>query len=801
MLQHSILSIYRGFKRHKGSFFINLTGLSVGLASVILIYLWVRDELSVDTFNVNDERLFQVMNNTIAPDGIETIDRTPGPLAQSLAEDVREIETVAVTTGGSRTVGVVTVGDRHLKATGLYVTPNFLNVFSYNLIHGHKDKVLTEKYAVVLSERLALKLFNTTENIVGKTIEWDLGKYNGGKINGIFSISGVFEPPLLNATDQFDILFSYDLYFESDAVDLSSWGGSEPHTYVILKEDTDVDRLNSKIADFMRVKRKALNSNQNLQWVGTIFLQRYSDKYLNGRYENGVPAGGRIAYVQLFSVIALVILAIACINFMNLSTAKAAKKTKEVGIKKVLGAGRRVLVFQYIGESIATTFLALLIAVVIVLLLLPSFNIITGKHLSPVLEAGPVLSILGITLLTGLFSGSYPALHLSHFRPVVVLKGRMSTSVSEAFVRKGLVIFQFSISVVLIISVLVIHNQIGLIQTKNLGYNKDNIIRFPNEGPLREHFEAFIAEARKIPGVINASSMNGDLLGNHGGGSGVEWEGKAPGEEIEFSRVYVDYEMMEMLDMEMAQGRYFLREFGADDTKVIFNETAIVAMGLKDPIGQTVKLWGKDKEIIGVVKDFHFESLYEKIKPFFFECTPGNNNIMAKIRAGTERETIASIGSLYQKYNQGLPFSYSFLDEDFAVMYAAENRVALLSRYFAGIAIVISCLGLFGLTAFTVERRLKEIGIRKVLGDTQVGILFRLTGDLTRMVLVAIVIALPLSYFIIDDWLDDFAYRVYLNPLYFLSGGLAALLIAWLAVGMQTLKASRINPTDCLREE
>ena len=446
---------------------------------------------------------------------------------------------------------------------------------------------------------------------------------------------------------------------------------------------------------------------------------------------------------------------------MNLSTAKASKRVKGSGNKKVIGASRRSLILQYMGESMLMAFLSLVIASLLVALLLPAFKEITGKEISLQFSSGLVFSIIGITLVTGLIAGSYPAIYLSGFKPAMVLKGKLNTSAGESWIRQGLVVFQFSISVILIVSVMVVYKQMKLIQTTNLGYNKDNIIRFSNEGRLRENLSGFISEIKNIPGVVNASGADGDLLGNAGhSGSGINWEGKNPNVGIEYYGVDVNYDFIETMGLKMAQGRAFSKNFGSDSSKVIFNESAIAAMGLKNPIGKTVSLWGQKKEIIGIVKDYHFESLYKKIGPAFLTYSQNNSNLLVKIKAGAERETIPQIEQFYKKYNPGLTFDYKFLDDDYQALYSSEQRVAVLSRYFAGIAIIISCLGLFGLAAFTAQKRQKEIGIRKVVGASVSNIATMLSKDFLKLVLIALSIAIPLSWWAANQWLQSFAYRI-----------------------------------------
>jgi ABC-type antimicrobial peptide transport system permease subunit len=413
-----------------------------------------------------------------------------------------------------------------------------------------------------------------------------------------------------------------------------------------------------------------------------------------------------------------------------------------------------------------------------------------------------VIALLGIVLITGIFSGSYPALYLSKFNPAGVLKGKLNNFMGEVWARKGLVMFQFTLSIILIVSVLVVYKQITFIQTQNLGYDRDNIVIIGREGAVSEKQEVFLTEIRRITGVTGASASGHDMTGHNGGTYGVEWTGKNPDDRTEFERVSVDYGLIELLGIEMKEGRTFSKDFSQEEEKIIFNEAGIAFMGMKDPVGKKIKLWGQDKEIIGVAKDFNFESLHEPVKPLFFFLVPKNaGHIMVKIERGKEQETIARLERFYKEFNPGFPFEYRFLDQDYQQLYIAEQRVATLSKYFAGLAILISCLGLFGLAAFTAERRIKEIGIRKIMGSSNAGIVFLLSGEFTKMVVAAIVIALPVSYFMAATWLEGFAFRIDLQWWFFAGAGMLALVIAWLTVGLQTFRAARINPAECLRTE
>ncbi|MBN2009406.1 ABC transporter permease [candidate division KSB1 bacterium] len=796
MFRHNLLIIFRNMKRNKSSFFINLIGLSTGLACALLIYLWVNDELHVDKFHQNDNRLYQVMMNEPRPYGIETTPATPGLLAQAMGDEFPEIEYSAAVFPSHwfGTGGIISLENVQIQANEKYVSKNYFHIFSYKLLQGDINQALPDKNAVIISDEIAAKLFTAPENAIGKTIEW---KRNLSFIDfsGSYTISGVFKKPPANSTDQFDMVFSYDLIFEKLSKNLRKWSNSNPYTFLTLKPGADVEQFNVKIKDF--IKTKDANS------ACTLFIQQYSKRYLYGRYENGLQAGGRIVYVRLFSMIALFILIIACINFMNLSTAKASGRMKEVGVKKTIGANRKALIAQYLSESMIIVLLALIIAILLVELLLPQFNLITGKNLSVNYNSHLIFIIGCITLFTGLASGSYPAFFLSGFNPVVVLKGKLNTSFGEVWARRGLVIFQFIISVILIVSVIAIYKQIAFIQSKNLGFKKDNVIGFKKEGKLEENFDPFLAELKNVPGVVNASNSTGDLTGHHSSTIGGVTAGTD--NDFRFANLSINYDFFETLGIELKEGRTFSREFGAENSKIIFNETGIKLLGLENPVGKIVKLWGKDMQTIGVVKDFHFESLYSEIEPCFFRLVDDNfnrgNNIWVKIKAGTEQETIARIKKLYQEFNPGLIFEFRFLDDDFQALYEAENRVAVLSRYFAGIAILISCLGLFGLAAFTAERRTKEIGVRKVLGSSVPQLIALLTGDFTKIVLASMLVSLPVSFFITRHWLDSFAYRIELNVWYFLGAGMLTLLIAWLTVGAQAIRAALVNPVEALRYE
>lgn len=784
MLRHFLILVYRNFLRSKSYFSINLIGLSTGLACTLLIFLWVSDELNMNKFHEKDSRLYQIMEHQKYAEGIMTTTSTPGILAETLKAEFPEIEYSATTTWVNSFT--LSFKDNNLKAKGWYVGPEFFNIFSFRLVQGNADQVLKDDRSIVISRSLAKRLFPDESDVLGKTLELQHDKS--------FQVTGVFEDLPSNSSMQFEFVLSFE-EFKKDNEWVLEWDNNGPSTFVIFKEGTDAAAFSEKIKNWLTTKNKETKTE--------LFAFHYSDRYLHGPFKNGKQSGGRIEYVQLFSIIAIFILLIACINFMNLSTARATRKAKEVGIKKSVGAQRGTLIAQFLSESMLVTLCSVLIALLLVTLVLPKFNEVTDKRIEvSLLDPNLLLWALGITVATGLLAGSYPAFYLSGFRPASVLKGNVAGSMGELWARKGLVVFQFFLSVILIVSVLVVYRQIEFVQSKNLGYNKDHLIQISIEGKLLTNRETFLTEVRRVPGVASAATIGNQLLGRNNNTSGLTWEGKDPESNILFENVAVDYGTIETLGIEMAEGRAYSEAFGADTTKVIFNEAGIRAMGMEAPVGKTIRLWDQyDLEIIGVVKDFHFQSLHEVVAPLFFRLSPRNTwTFMVRLEAGREKEALAGIQKVYTEMNPGFAFEYQWQDQEYGKMYAAEQRVASLSFSFATMAVLISCLGLFGLATFTAERRTKEIGIRKAMGSSSTSIVLLLSGDFTRMVVLSIGLALPASYWLLKQWLDRFAFKIDLGVGYFLLAGGLALVIAWLTVASQAIRAANVNPVNCLRE-
>jgi len=802
MFRYNLKTAWRRFGKDRQFTILNLIGLSTGLATALLIGLWVTEEMSVDKFHKKDGQRYQVMNNFKTPQGILTWEITPVPLAESLVKDMPEVEyAVAVNDffNWQSKEGILSSGDTHIQAQGWNAGKDFFNVFVYDFIQGNKDQALADESNIVLSESLAKKLFPATDNIIGKTLEWKYPFFNG-----VFRVSGVFKDPPANATAHFDFVLNIAVLLKNEA-SARDWQQYLAKTYLIVKKGTNVDRFTEKITGYLKTK------NPGLQPF-SLFVQQYDARYLNGKYENGKPAGGRIAYVKLFSIIALFILLIACINFMNLSTAQASGKMKEVGVKKTIGASRRSLVIQFLAESILMAFLSLLMSFVFIALFLPQFNAITGKHIELANTAGFILPAVAITLFTGIISGCYPAFYLSGFNPVAVLKGRVGTFYGELWVRKGLVVVQFVISIVFIIGFLIINEQVKYAQNKNLGYNKDNVLCFQwkgalynqwnglKEGKSNAAFEAFMTGLKNVPGVVSVTNATGNILDKIPGTSGVSWRAQETDRKYLFQSPIVGYDFLETLDIQLKEGRSFSKKYNDDYSKIILNETAVKMMGLEDPVGKDIDLNGKSN-IVGVVKDFHYGSLHNAIEPMIVRFDPNGPDIAVRIKAGTETNTIERVKKYYSEFLPGYTFDFRFMDDNYQALYASEMRVAALSGYFVVLAILISCLGLFGLAAFTAQKRQKEIGIRKVLGATVSDVSIMLSGQFLKLVFFAVVIALPVAWWTMNKWLESFADRVTINWWFFIVPGMMALLLALVTVGFHSIKAAIANPVKSLRTE
>ncbi|HLX93532.1 MAG TPA: ABC transporter permease [Puia sp.] len=789
MLRNYFKIAWRNMMKDRQFTLLNMLGLTAGLACTLLIWLWVNDEISVDKFFANDDRIYQLMEHRKVPGQSPVSDESSGMLGEVLKARMPEIEYAAALAPHEWFQKfTLSANEKDIKAYGQYAGKDYFNIFSFKLLAGDKDSILGDKRSIAISDELANRLFGTTQGLLGKAIRFQHERD--------FFVSGVFEEPNLHSSQQFDFVLSFE-YMKDAYPWVKSWNNTGPHNFVLLKKGTNISDFNKRIAGIV--------TENTSDTTRTAFAMPFADSYLANTFSHGSRVGGKMEYVRLFSLIALFILSIACINFMNLSTAKASKRMKEVGIKKVVGASRAQLIIQFITESIILCFMALLIAILVAWVFLPAFNQITGKEIQLNFDLHNVFVLFGIALITGLLSGSYPAFYLSGFKPVSILKGKFQSSLAEVFSRKGLVIFQFALSAILIISVIVVNEQIQFIQKTKPGYDKDNILRFYAEGKITTSEGTFVEDLKRIPNVVNASYTWHAMVGRNYGDYALSWPGKNPNESDYVEGFGVGYDFIETMGMQMAEGRAFSRAF-ADTAHptIILNQAAIQMMNLKIPVGQTITYADQPRQIIGIVKDFHFESLHEPVKPAFMILETGGSpwdKMMVRIKAENQGETIAAIQRLYQSYNPGFPFDYNFLDESYQKQYLTETRISILSKIFAVLAILISCLGLFGLAAFTAQRRQKEMAVRKVVGASVSDVVFMLSKDFLRLILISMLISFPLSWWAMNEWLQGFAYRIHLSALIFGVAALSVILITLLTISYQSVRAALANPVKSLGAE
>lgn len=786
MLRHYLLLAIRNFSKFKSIFAINLLGLTLGLTTVILIALWVKDELSINRHHEHSDRIYSVMTNHDNSGGMVTWNLTPARMPEAMKAAFPQVELAA---GVSPFIkGLAFESDREkIESEGFFVDQDYLDMFSYEFIVGNPSKALTGINAVALSESLANALFGSPQNAIGKSLKWQIFDFGSEvEVTGVYQDFGAFD------VEKPEFLMAYPFFLQMLG-EGAHWDNYNTSTLLLLREGTAISSFNSQIASF--IKDRAEGSNV------TPFLQLFADTYLYGTYEEGKVVGGRINYVWTFSGIALFILIIACINFMNLTTARSLARAKEIGVKKSMGASRTGIFGQFMVESLLLTLFALLMALLAVYFLQPIFNQVTLKELGLNWNGEELLLLAGIWGLTSLIAGIYPSLYLSRFKPIQIMKSNLKGSLGELLARKGLVIFQFGISMLLIIGVVVIGKQMNYIQNQNLGYDQSHLLKIPSESIPKSEINTILEQLRATPGVENASSLTHPLVGLASSTIGLTWEGKNPDEQVKFENITVNFGLIETMDFELLEGRSFSPEFGEEKAKLILNEAAVKTIGFGEPVGQLVNLWGEDMEVIGVVRDFHFESLKETVKPAFFKYDPDfAQNIMVRIHAENQQQTLAEITEVFQALLGQNP-SLSLMDESYQTLYLQEQRVAVLADYFGLVAIFLSCLGLFGLAAFTAESRKREIGVRKVLGASLGEILGLITRDFIYLVGVSVLIAIPLGWYFANSWLETYAYQTSLSWWIFAGSGLLLLLISMVTVGVQAYKAASANPVHSLKSE
>jgi putative ABC transport system permease protein len=787
MIKNYFKTAWRNLLHNKTFSLINIFGLALGMTCSLLILLWLKDELKKDKFHANGDRLYRVMENQFYSGDISTFPSTPGILAENIVKDIPEIQLASQMLWESEPL--FTVGNKFDKEKGRFVQKDFLKMFSFKLAKGDAASALAEPNSIVISKKLAEKYF-PGEDPIGKMIRID-NKEN-------VSVTGILEEIPDLSSLKFEFLLNYQLWFkENDWA--KEWGNNGPRCYVLLAANTPVEKINAKIKDYIRGKNKESNVD--------LFLQNFGESYLYSDWDNGKQHGGRIEYVRIFSIVAIIILIIACINFMNLATARSLRRAREIGVRKVVGAGKRQLIGQFIGESLFVSFIAVCVSLLIVTLILPGFNTLTDKHLSLNLaDPSLLLVILGLTIITGVVSGSYPALFMSSLKPIVVLKGILKFKTGATYFRKGLVVFQFTLSIILILGMIVIYRQIDFIHNKNLGFGKEDLLYMPLEGELQKTFPTFKQELSKQAGIKSVTSAQSSPLEVGSSTQGVRWPGKDTTKLILFSTNPITYDYIKTMGIQLVDGRDLSPEYSLDTNNYVINEATAIKIGYTDPVGKELTMWGDKGTIVGVMKDFHHNSLHVPIEPLILRLFKKSwnsywGNIIIRTEKGKTKEAIASMEKLYKQFNPGFPFKYYFTDDEIAKNYKSEHTVSKLSRYFAFLAIFISCLGLFGLVTFTAEQKTKEIGIRKVLGASVTGIVQMLSKDFLKLVLLAAVIAFPVAWWAMHRWLNDFAYRVDIGWWVFAVAGVTALLIALLTISFQSIKAAIANPVKSLRTE
>jgi len=783
---------WRNLVRNKAFSAINILGLAMGIACSLIIMLWVQDERNVDAFHANGKYLYQVYERQYYDGKVEASYPTQGLLAEELKRVIPEVQYASSLEHASPpgTLNTFEAGDKINKMEGFFAGADFFSMFSYPLLQGKPGTALNTQEGIAISRKMAEQFFGSPEKAIGKAIRYE----NKEEL----LVTAVFENLPANSSQQFDFLRSWIAYVKENEW-VHNWGNTSPVTLVQLRSDADHVKVEAKIKDFIyryQPKDKA--------FLMELALQPYPEKYLHSTFKNGKIDGGRIEYVRLFTIVAIFILLIACINFMNLATARSVKRAKEVGVRKVIGASRSILIKQFIGEAILLTFLSTIIAVCIAAVSLPAFNSLTGKQLSlPLAQPSFWAALFGLLILTGFIAGSYPALFLSSLNPVRVLKGSLKFNWGAIFFRKALVVFQFTLSIILIVGMIVIYRQMDYVQTKNLGYDRENLVYIPIEGDLVKKYDVFKEEAGKMPGIITISKMrNSPTVIEHHTNS-IGWPGKDPNLNVSFADAVVGYDFVKTMNLKLKEGRDFSKDFGTDSTSYLLNETAVEKIGFQNPIGQQV-VWGNHPgKVVGVLKDFHFNSMHQAIEPLIARLDENWNwgTILVRIKAGKTKQAITGLEKICKDLNPKVPFSYQFSDLEYARLYKSEQVVSKLSNYFAFLAIFISCLGLFGLSTFVAGQRTKEIGVRKVLGASVPNIIALLITSFLKLVAIAIVIAVPISQYAMGRWLENFAYKIDIGWWMFAVAGIIAVFIAMLTVSFQAIKAAIANPVKSLRIE
>ncbi len=792
MFKNYFKTTFRNLSKNKGYSFLNIGGLAIGIACAGLIFLWVEDELTWNHYFSNRDNLYKVTDRQTYDGTTFVFDATPGVLAKGIKTEIPGIKKTARSTWGSQSL--FSLGDKNIYEQGNNVDPDFLSMFQLRFLQGDAANAFSNLYSVVISKKMAEKFFGPDghrDNVVGKTLKVDNKQE--------YVISGVFEDLPENVSFKFDWLAPFKI-FEDQNTWLQNWGSNGVITYAELQRNADVKSINKKMYGYVQGKQKGASAHMS---VYLMDRWRMYDNYDT----NGKEIAGRIKFINLFSLIAWVILIIACINFMNLSTARSEQRAREVGVRKVLGAGRRKLIGQFIGESLFMSILSALLAILIIFIFLPAFNRLVEKQLLlQITNPLHVAALLLIALICGFIAGSYPAFYLSSFKPVFVLKGiKIKGSGSAGFIRKGLVVLQFSISVILIICTILIYQQINHVKDRDLGYNKQNLLYVNLQGKMKEHFNAIKNDLRSTGVIDNATISDNQMLQLGSNTGDFSWQGKDPEKQVLITVQGVSPEYVSTMGVHLKEGRDFYSDIKSDSNNIIINEALAKLLDKKNVVGSIVSRDdGAQKfTVVGVIKDFVYNNMYTSASPLILFADTSNVNFLTiRLKGGAQiKPALAKIENVIKSDNPGYPFEYNFIDEQFDKLFKSETLIGKLASVFAILAIFISCLGLFGLAAYTAEKRTKEIGIRKVLGASTKGLATLLSKDFLQLVIISCLIAFPLAWWMMKNYLENFAYRVNISAMVFVASGLLAVLIALLTVSFQAIKAAIANPVKSLRTE
>lgn len=784
--------IYRNFLRNKGFSAINMTGLAIGMAAAILILLWIQDEKSYDQFHQHKDRIYEVWNSVPMDGKLATWNTVSALTARAIEKDIPEVERAVRTDRASNLL--FTVGDKKVMKSGILVDTGFFQLFTFPMIKGNPYTALNDLHAVILTEKTAKGLFGE-EDAMGKIIKIDNRES--------FTVSGIIKDIPENSRFKADFLLPYSALKYRETVDYG-WSDNSTPTFVLLKPNASFASVAPKIKV---LKQHYDDEAKNLKWQ--LFMYPLERWRLYSSFTNGVEDnGGRSTFVKIFGIIAALILLVACINFMNLSTARSEKRAKEVGIRKVVGAHKASLISQFIGESVFISLLAGIMAIGIVMISLPAYNQLTEKKLFiDFYDINTWIIFIGFILFTGFLAGSYPAFFLSSFQPVKVLKGTFKKVNGLVTPRKVLVVLQFTFAIVLIISTIIIKQQMDYAREREAGYNKDNLVYHFMTGDISANYTLIKNELLQSGIVKAVTKTNSPLTDRWSNGWGQNWQGKDPDDKTPFDRYLADEGLGATAGLQFVQGRDFdLKQYPTDSTGLIINESALKVMKFKDPIGQVVSDLGVEWHVVGVIKDFILTSPYEPTRPILI-CGAKSSFltfqvVQMKLSGKTATaESLKTMESIFKKYNPEYPFDYKFIDEAYARKFENERRQGTLAALFAGLTIFISCLGLFGLATYMAENRIREIGVRKVMGASVASITTLLSKDFVKLVLVSFLIAAPLAYWIMYHWLQDYAYRVNIQWWVFAVACILTITIAILTVSYQSIRAALMNPVNSLKRE